>query len=91
MMALIVLVLLYYQQMNCFILIVITLYPSRFTLWVCAFGIRKRQKLIWHKVPKNITNGTVNGKDLRVKLDLCRPRAQTPKWKPLLLTSHSTS
>ena len=55
---------------------------------------------IWHleethneltPVLQNISDGTVNSKDMRIPLDVCRPKAYPPKWRPLLLTSHRTS
>ena len=42
-------------------------------------------------VSQNIADGTVNRKDMRILLDVCRPKAHPPKWRPLLLTSHRTS
>ena len=43
------------------------------------------------KVLGNIPDGTVNKRDMRVPLDVRRPRARPPQWKPMLLTSHRTS
>ena len=42
-------------------------------------------------VLQNITDGTVNKKDMRIPLDVRRPKAHPPKWRPLLLSSHRTS